>query len=149
MANVYGVANPNPIPTLSGTIGAADVAIPAGTETNFSSTPANLPTLPGWFYPAIYGNVTITFGATPPTLVNINCRLNNGADIESMVIHGGFYVANGSLLVPVNFQCQGTFVSNPSGTWNFQLSCTSASQGLTIRAAGTWLWCQWMRAPDQ
>jgi hypothetical protein len=149
VANLYGVANPNPLPNGFGTPGGTDVAVPAGVETNFVAGVAPLPNIPGIFYPTMIGFFTITFGATPPTLVTIASRINNGADIQAWNIHGGFYVANGSLLCPCTFYDNNQVFSNPSGTMTFQVSCLSAAQPLTVRASSTLINMQWVRAPDQ
>lgn len=149
MPNVYGIASPNPPPVGLTTIGAVDVACSAGVETNVISGAAPLPGQPGMFYPAWFGAIVLTFGATIPTLVTVASRLNNGADLNAMLVHGGFYTSNGSAIVPISFFYPSQVISNPSGTWNFQISVNSTGQALTVRTSQTYVNVQWVRATDQ
>jgi hypothetical protein len=149
VANLYGVANPNPPPGGGATIGNAQITCPAGVETNWASVVPPLPTMPGVFYPAWTGYAAITIGATIPTLIVIACRLNGGADILTETIHGGFYVASASFIQPFFFYGSSQIFSNPSGVFNFQMSCNPTAQGVTVNANSTQLIAQWIRATDQ
>ena len=149
MANLYGVAQPNPPPLGGTTTGNVAINCPAGVETNIQSLAPPLPTLPGVFYPAMWGCVAIVFGATIPGLVTVGFRLNGGADLGSFIIHGGFYVATGSFCQTVDFYGQNTPINNPTGVWNFQLSIAPTAQAVTVQPNSTQLIAQWLRAPDQ
>lgn len=149
MANLYGVANPNPPAQGTQTIGGANVNIPAGVETNFTSAPATLPTAPGVYYPISWGWVTLGFSATPPTAMIIGMRLNAGADLQSYFVSQNLFVASGTIMIPVGFYQPQIVYSYPIGVVNFQLSINSGTNGCTVGNIGTLIWNQWVRAPDQ
>lgn len=149
MPNLYGVANPNPPPVAAFCIGGANVNIPAGVETNFISTAAPLPTLPGLWYPQAFGWFTIAIGATAPTFLNAAFRLNNGADLETLSVYVGSLVANASPTFPISFAVPSQVMSNPTGTWNFQVSLTVGVNATTVTNLGTLYYLQWVRATDQ
>ena len=149
MANLYGVANPNPLPQSVATIGGTDIACPAGSETNIIQAAPALPTVPGVYYPMAQGWTTLSFGATPPTNVQMSLRVNNGSDLLPWTIWAGLLIANNNLIVPLMFYGYNLIVQNPTGVYNFQVGITPLAQAITARNGGTLFYVQWVRASDQ
>lgn len=149
MANLYGVAQPNPPPGGNFTIGNVDIVCAAGAETNIISATAILPTAPGVYYPALWGYVSVLFGATVPTSLNFGFRLNGGADLTTFSTWSGTYVANESFIYPVFGYAYGNVFNYPIGTINIQLSANPAANPITVKFLGTLVFIQWQRATDQ
>lgn len=149
MPNLYGVASPNPTPQAAQTIGGIDVTCNAGVETNFVSFQTNYPTVPGVYYPVLWGWVNIAWGATVPTSFTLAMRINNGADLASEGIDTLLMIANERLCLPIGFQQAYIIYNYPFSGITLQMSGTSVGQSTIIRNLTTVIYGQFVRAPDQ
>lgn len=98
-ANLYGVANPAPTLIYSTLIGGANLACPAGTETNLLSTGTLITPSGGAFYPIAWVNLTFTVGATPPTVVALGVRISGGADLGTFNPNIALFVASTNVTI--------------------------------------------------
>lgn len=149
MANLYGIASPNPVPVGVNTIGGVDVACPAGSETNVLAILFNPPTVNGVYYPFIGGYLVISLGATPPTALQYNVRLGAGSDFIALAIGATLLVANANIIQPIYAPGTALIMNNPSGANTFNVSLTPTAQAVTVRTNGTIGFGQWVRATDQ
>lgn len=149
MPNLYGVANAPGLPVLYNTIGGVDVALAAGVETNFIDTGVITAPSGGFFYPVAWLGVVLSFGATAPTSLNLNLRVNSGADQASIGLNVVFLVANTNLLTYYPLVGTPSQIFAPGAGAHVQLSGLSAAQPTTARFAGTWVMIALFRAPDQ
>jgi hypothetical protein len=149
VANLYGVATPNPLPVWVSTIGSANIACPAGVETNVVALAFNPALSSGWYYPNVWGLLGAQMGATAPSSCNIGLRLGNGADILAISVGSGLLVANGYWVYPVALAGFQLIMSNPYGANTFNVTLNPVGQAITASQNGTFLFGQWVRAPDQ
>lgn len=149
MANLYGVAEPNPLPGYLTTIGNNNISCPAGVETNImsGSPPAILSN--GWYYGSILTTIVIITGATALTALTANSRMNNGADIQFEPFSSIFWTAAFTGVQTFAFYWWGNLLLNPPATTTFQVSITPTTGSVTAGTLGTNAWIQWLRAPDQ
>lgn len=149
-ANLYGVAQPNPLPVIGSIIGGTNVVIPGtNVETNFFTIPVPPATAPGWYYPNVWGVVVVSLTATPPSFVNWGARIGAGSDFSVQATGNALLVASGNLELTLFLPGASTFVSNPFGATNFFVSAAAGANSFTVMQIGTWLLGQWVRAPDQ
>jgi hypothetical protein len=148
-ANLYGVANPNPLPNAAGTIGGANVNCPAGVETNFCAITINPAVSPGWYYPAVFGTVAILLTATPSTFINWAARIGAGADFQIQSTATTMLVASATLTISLFLYGFATFVSNPFGANTFNVTANPGVNAFSVGLNGTLFYGQWVRAPDQ
>jgi len=147
--NLYGVANPNPLPIGANTIGGVDVNIVAGVETNFINITVPPAVSKGIYYPFAFVCVSFVCGGTPPSFINWGLRVNNGADVSAQNTRNQILVANANLVLPLFLFGYGTLITDPFGTYNFQVSANCGGQNFTVSNVGTAAVLGWQRAPDQ
>jgi hypothetical protein len=149
VANLYGVASPTPFPGFAQLIGGANIACPAGVETNIFQINPPVIVSPGMYYPWAYGVVNWVVGATGITFLTINFRINNGADLTQITLPqtgwGANVLASSAYFMPITSTVQ----SNPTSALPWQVSVTPATGSLTMQIGGSYLFAQWLRAPDQ
>lgn len=148
-SNLYGNANPNPLPIIGGIIGGTNVVINPGAEQNFFSIAVPPAVSPGWYYPAVYGIVAFALTATPPTFLNWAGRIGAGSDFQVQATWNSMLVANANLEMTLLLYGYTTFVSNPFGATTFNVSATCGANAFTVISVGTTFYGQWLRAPDQ
>lgn len=149
MANLYGVATPNPLPVGAFTIGGADIVTGVGVETNVIAITVNNPTVNGWYYPNFGGWLAISLGATPPTAIFIGYRLGAGSDLSNLQVSPAALVASATVIQPLTLAGTALIVSNPSGINVFNISVQTAGQSATVRTVGSFGQCGWVRSTDQ
>jgi hypothetical protein len=147
--NLYGVANPNPLPIIGSVTGGADFVCPPGAETNVYSVNVPPAVSPGWYYPAIYGIVSCSFGAALPGFLNWAARIGAGSDFNVQSTLVTTLTANGSTAIPIFLYGYQTFLQNPFGANTLYLTANCGTNGFTLRVVGTVIYGQWLRAPDQ
>lgn len=148
-ANLYGTANPNPLPIGGVTIGSVNVAIPPGVETNFCSMSIPPAVSPGWYYPAVWGVANAVLGASAPTFINWGARIGAGADFATYGTYNPLLIANADITVTLFLYGPTTLISNPFGAFTFNVSANCGVNGFTVTFVGTQMLGQWLRAPDQ
>jgi hypothetical protein len=148
-SNLYGVANPNPAPTVAGTIGGANVNCPAATETNFCALTIPPAVSPGWYYPICFGTVAILLTATPSTFINWGARIGAGSDFSLQSTATTMLVANGVFTISLFLFGLTTLVSNPFGANTFNVTANPGTNAFSVGLNGTQFIGQWLRAPDQ
>jgi hypothetical protein len=149
MANLYGVANPNPLWAFATPIGGADVACPAGVETTFITVVIN-PTLnPGIYYAAAVGVVTTLLGAVAPTAITFGLRIGGGSDVIAIAPSFTSFVANTPFIFPLPLYGINALISNPIPPTTLNVTANPAAQGVTIKQGGSLVFAGWVRAPDQ
>lgn len=149
MANLYGVANPNPLPVSAFTIGAINISCPAGVETNCCSIAANPTLSQGVYYPFVVGQLFVTLGATAPGALTVGARIGAGADFDQAGFTVVLLVAAGTIEWTVNLFGVGTILSYPTGALTLNVTLNPTGQPVTCLAGGTKVWGGFNRAPDQ
>lgn len=149
MANLYGVANPLPLPQQGNTIGATDIACPAGVETNVIAIPSNVPISQGWYYPGIFAMLDVALGATAPSTLTFGARIGAGSDFSYFALNVAVLVANANLFVPFQLFGLSTILSYTTGPLTINISVTPTANPVTCRFSGSYAYCFWNRAPDQ
>jgi hypothetical protein len=148
-ANLYGVANPLPLPVFAGMIGATDIVCPAGAETNVIALPTNVPISQGIYYPAVSGVLWVTLGATPASQVTVGARIGAGADFFANAYNTIPLVASATIMIPFFGYGPSALLSYPTGPLTINISINPGAQAVTARAAGALAYGWWQRAPDQ
>lgn len=148
-ANLYGTANPNPLPTAVQTIGNVDVAIPPGAETNFAQLVFPPATSGGWYYPSIWGLATVVLSATPPTALQFGARIGAGADFSAYAVRTQLLTASAQFEMTLFLCGFTTLISNPFTPTTLFVSANATANGFTVGVNGTVFLGQWVRAPDQ
>ncbi len=146
MGNVWGVANPSPVPTIV-TVG-ADVTLAAGVETTFMSSAALSAPNPGAYYPVVSLAVAILFGATAPTALTFAFKLGAGADVDTQVVAVANMVVNATTYY--YFQLVG---ANSSTAWIgagtvVNITGLAATTAATFKFSGSRAMIQLERGPD-
>ncbi len=95
MGNIWGVANPVPLPTIAGPSG--NVTLPVLTETTILSSAAIIAPYPGAYYPIVYCQLFVLLGAAPPTSLTFGFKLGAGADVDTAVVNPALLVANATI----------------------------------------------------
>ncbi len=146
MGNVYGIANPIPIPAIY-TAG-ADVTLTAGSELTIITTGAISAASPGDYYPEIWLCVAIAFGATAPTALTFAFKLGAGADVDSLAVAVASMVINttGYYTVPL-------IGANSSTAWlgagsTINITALAATTAATFKFAGSRALVALRRGPD-
>lgn len=135
--SIWGVNQSLPGATIS-TAG-ADVACPAGTETNVIS--ASVPNSTPGFNSNLFVDVAavIVLGATPPTALVIALRFGSGADVDSYTVSPAALVASAILQVAPSFVAalsrSGTGASGP-----INVSVNATGQAVTLKAGARGLY---------
>jgi hypothetical protein len=148
MANLYGVANPLPLPVAYGPVGAADVTCPAGAETTVVTTGAVAAISNGFFYPVIQGVLFVVLGATAPSALQYAFKLGSGSDVVANQIEPGLLVALAELTLPIvliGASSQNAW-KGAGSTINVTLAPTG--QAVTLKVTGSQLWVSLQRGPD-
>jgi hypothetical protein len=149
VANLYGVASPNPLPVGANIIGGADISCPSNTETNVVALTFNNPTVNGFYYPFFIGFLYYTLGGVVPTNIFVGYRLGAGADFVNAAVGITGAVASASYTQPIGIGCSTFIVNNPTGTNTFNISLNPSGQAITARVSGTFVQGWWVRATDQ
>jgi hypothetical protein len=149
VANLYGVAEPNPPPQNAFPIGGSNVVCPANVETNFTAIPLTPATSRGFYYPSAVGIITFTCGATPPGSVNWGVRIGAGADIFVLAQAPQTLIANAVLTVPLLAYCFATAIADPFGPTTLNITANPSGQPITVLQFGNMIYGSWVRAPDQ
>lgn len=149
MANLYGVANNIGIPIYTNLIGGANVAVPAGVETNVADSGLIIAPSNGYFATVWAGALTVTMGVSVPTSLIIAARIGAGSDYTQFQVPSNIFVASANLFVPF-------FVAGPSSQVPWQppgshvyLTVTAAGQAVNISQlfSTTFFWL--IRGSDQ
>lgn len=94
MANLYGVANGTPQAGIFGNVGSpSNVTCPAGVETT-CFTMAAYGLSPGYYYPIIFAEVLIQYGATLPGALQVAGKIGAGSDFDVAPINVGVVAAS-------------------------------------------------------
>src|SRR5487761_2301174 len=135
MGNIYGVANPLAIPAIY--VPAADVALPAGTETTIVTTGAIAQIGPGNYYPEIDLTFAVLNGATVPTALTAAFKIAAGSDVDSFEVAPAALVAadTESFTVKLIGTSSGTAWVGAGSTINITL--LAAGNAATLKAIGT------------
>jgi len=149
VANLYGVASPNPVPAFGGSIGGVNVSCPAGVETNVIAISMPPAVSAGWYYPFCSMFLNISLGATPPTALFVSFRLGAGSDLTGLQVPGGWLVANANFLFSVWVSQAGVVVQNPYAAQIMNVTLNPAAQAVTLQTSGSGAIGGWLRAPDQ
>jgi len=146
MGNIYGVANPLNIPAVY--VPAADVALPAGTETTIITTGAIAQIGPGNYFPLVLLTVAILNGATIPTALTAAFKIGAGSDVDSFVVADAALVAASteSFTVALIGANSGTAWVGAGSTINITL--LAAGNAATLKAVGTRAIVMLLRGPD-
>ncbi len=146
MGNVWGIAEPTPLPAVF--TPAADVACAAGTETTVITTGALSTPNPGNYYPRLYLSLAILLGAVAPTALVIAFRLGIFVDVDSYTVAPALLVAASTLypsvtLVGLN---SGSIWITPGSTIN--ITVTATAQAVTCKQVGSRALVGLFRGPD-
>ena len=146
MGNIYGVANPLAIPAVY--VPAADVALPAGTETTIVTTGAIAQIGPGNYYPEIDITFSVLNGATVPTALTAAFKIGAGSDVDSFEVAPAALVAadTESFTVKLIGASSGTAWVGAGSTINITL--LAAGNAATLKAIGTRAIVALKRGPD-
>jgi hypothetical protein len=147
--NLYGVAQPVPMPILVGTVGGGvDVACPAGTETTVFTFPTYAALDHGAYYPVVTLNGCVTLGATIPTQLVFAFKLGAGSDVTASGVPANLFTANGNLFFSTVMFGINSLVSwvAPGSVVNVTLNPTG--QAVTMRGSGAQCMLQLFRGPD-
>lgn len=116
----------------------ADVACPAGTETNvlIGATNLILPNAVDYFL-MVSGVMVVTFGASPPTALSIGARIQGAADFDSQTIYPSLLVASATLICPFTLSSptSRSLWANTAGP--VCISVNPTAQAVTARANGS------------
>ena len=148
-ANLYGTANPNPLPTAVQTIGGVDVAIPPGVETNFAQLIIPPATSAGWYYPSIWGIASAVLSATPPSTLNFGARIGAGSDFSAYAVRTQLLTASAQFEITLFMVGYTTIIANPFTPTTMFVTATAGTNGFTVGVNGSVFLGQWLRAPDQ
>ena len=148
MANLYGVATPNPLPAGAGTIGGVDVIVPGNVETNVIGIALPPAVSAGFYYPWVAPAIDILLGPTPPTQVTVGYRLGAGSDFASNGPPLAAMVGNATIYFSAYLAGASAIVSNPYTTITLFVTLYSFGQQITCKA-GSQAYGGWLRAPDQ
>jgi hypothetical protein len=148
-ANLYGVANNVPLWVFAAPIGGADVACPAGVETNCIAAVVNPIISPGTYYAAAIGAITVTLGATVPTACAFGLKIGAGSDVIQVAPSTALFVASGTFVFPIPLYGINTLVQNPVGPTTFNVTCFPTAQPVTVKLGGSFVFAGWVRGPDQ
>lgn len=148
MANLYGVANAPSFSVFANTIGSANIACPASTNTPIITTTAIVAPSQGYFYVLAWINAEVLIGATPPTSLTFTIAIGAGSFVNG-VGPAGSMIASTTELVSA-----ATFSANSQVAWispgsTVSIACNPFAQPVTVNNAGTWAMFTIMRAPDQ
>jgi hypothetical protein len=149
MANLYGVANPVIAPLGTGTIGGANIALPANVETIIATSPALIAISNGIYYPAIFGQMCCQPNAAGLNAFTISARTGGGADWATQSYPINTLGAGQYLILPfIWFGPQSTVAWQGAGS---VLNITATAGGVAGQAlgVGTYFFCTLFRAPDQ
>lgn len=142
MANLYGIANgtPNAV-TQAAVSGGGNTTCPAGSETTIFSIPA-FAMSPGYFYPVIFVQMWIGYGATVPTTLQVAAKIGAGSDFDTLPINTGVVTASTNVFycyVLVGPESQTVYVP-PGVTINVTLAPTIQAVTLIGGGSRTMLW---------
>lgn len=145
-SNLYGVAN---APILAILQGAAQIACPAGTTTPVISTGPLIAPSQGFYYPAVFWFIDVTFGATLPNPVQFGFRIGAGSNLDTVQFDQAALVASSTIQTSV--MMFGPASSVPWVAPGSSLSCviTPTGQAITNNSAAGRAWFALFRAPDQ
>lgn len=101
MGKAYGIADPMAL------IGARDAGsnqtCTAGADTTVMTFSTAAAISAGFYYPVIFGAITLLMGATAPSALSLKSIINAGAAFNTYVVPPALLVNNGTLLIPIIF----------------------------------------------
>jgi len=147
MANLYGVANPVPLPVVV-SVGTS-VVCPANTATIFLTSPALVQPSQGYFYPILWLTACINYGATAPGLITITAQIGAGSAFDTYVQGGIVLYDNSSQIVSVCLVGPLSQVTWQSPGSVVNVLCNPATNGVTMQQGPTRATFALFRAPDQ
>lgn len=148
MGNLYGVAGQPPLAVVAACIGAADVAVASGTETNVIASGALAAAFPGNYYPVMTGLLAVLLGATAPTGLTVAFRIGAGSDVDSYTVATALLVNAATIQIPICLvgASSGTAWIGAGSTLNVTLN--PVAQAVTAKFVGSRCLFQLLRAPD-
>lgn len=133
----WGTAQEQYVLTNLATVGGADVAVPAATETTVITSGAIFQPVPGPYYPLVDITLAILLGATPPTAMVIAFKIGAGSDVATYTLPPAILVANATVLPGVTLaglNSKAAWVS-PGSTINITVNATG--QAVTCKNVGS------------
>lgn len=134
---IWGVSDPIPIALVGQTVGAADVACPAGVETNVISFGGVTALSPGGYYPIIDLALAIVLGATPPTALVVAAKVGAGSDFDSFATAIGLLVALATLGVSPTLVGANSTVNYYPGVSTINITVLPTGQPVTCKFVGS------------
>ena len=147
MPNLYGVATPVMYPAFQYPV--ADVACPAGVETNVIDSGALTALSPGVVYPGVFLVLVISLGATAASQIQIGTRIGAGADFATMAPSNLFLAANANLTTSGFLFGPIGYVPWQSPGSHIYVTVNPTGQAVTLRSYGSYAQFFLNRAPDQ
>jgi hypothetical protein len=144
--NIYGVANPMPIPV--GLQPGGDVTLTAGVEINIATNATLKALIQGNYYCLAFCTIAILFGATAPTALVFAATLNGGSDADVIGMAPASMVANATYVYSFTL----SFGLSDSTWWptapTIAITGKASTTAATAKSGGTRIICQLMRGTD-
>lgn len=135
MPNLYGVANPLPLPAVYSP--ASDTTCSAGSETTVITSGAIAQTLNGSSYPRIDGVLTILLGGTAPSALVLAFKLGSGSDVDTYTVEPGLLVNSAELIIPLHLLGVSSATAWVGSGSTVNVTVNATGQAVTCKKVGS------------
>jgi hypothetical protein len=148
VANLYGVANAAGITALFNTIAGGNISCPAGASTAIMTSPVFIAPSQGFFFVAVWANLSVLFGASTPTSVSLAVGIGAGSAVNTVGTSQPYTPSAAEQLQFATFSATSQVAWLTPGS-TITLYLNPFGQAVTTENAGSWATAIMFRAPDQ